>query len=163
MPDKTTIRNIDSVEILEARIEHTDTIAAFNVAMALETESITLDSNRVRAGVRAVFEKPARGFYLVARIDEKIIGCLMITHEWSDWRNGLFWWIQSVYVTPEHRGMGVYRRLYRDVLARAMNMGEVCGIRLYVEKDNLNARKAYEALGMSNSGYLVFEETLPSS
>ncbi|KAA3620536.1 MAG: N-acetyltransferase, partial [Proteobacteria bacterium] len=82
-------------------------------------------------------------------------------NEWSDWRNGMFWWIQSVYVTPANRGQGVYRKLYREVVRRALEDGRVCGIRLYVERDNTVAQDVYRALGMSNSGYLVFETPLP--
>ncbi len=138
-----------------------DAISRFNIAMAEETESLSLDPERVRHGVTAVIDNPELGFYLVAKVDGETVGCLMITNEWSDWRNGMFWWIQSVYVTPDHRGKGIYRQLYGDVLSRALNRGGVCGIRLYVEHENAVAQDVYRALGMSNSGYLVFEHCMP--
>lgn len=155
----TTCRS--DIVISEATRGSIDTIASFNVAMAQETESRQLDPSVVRAGVTAVVENPELGFYLVAEVDDAPAGCLMITNEWSDWRNGMFWWIQSVYVTPEHRGRGVYRRLYTEVLRHALEDGRVCGVRLYVERDNTVAQDVYKALGMENSGYLVFEIRLP--
>lgn len=141
--------------------EDIDAISRFNIAMAEETESLALDPDRVRRGVAAVIDNPELGFYLVARVDDVTVGCLMITHEWSDWRDGMFWWIQSVYVAPDQRGRGIYRQLYADVLARALNKGGVCGIRLYVEHENTIAQEVYRSLGMTNSGYLVFEHSMP--
>ncbi len=138
-----------------------EAISGFNIAMAMETESRELDPARVRRGVAAVLKNPQLGFYLVAQVDDAPVGSLMVTNEWSDWRDGMFWWIQSVYVAPAQRGRGIYRQLYEDVLARAMNDGGVCGIRLYVERDNKVAQDVYRALGMSSSGYLVFEHSLP--
>src|SRR6185503_19691231 len=90
-------------------------IAAFNAAMALETEGKRLFAEVIGAGVRALLRRPKAGFYLLAETKAEIAGVLMITTEWSDWRNGAFWWIQSVYVRPEFRRQGVYRRLYRHV------------------------------------------------
>lgn len=135
-----------------------DAFVRFNCAMALETENKTLPQTTVDSGVRAVFEDPARGFYVVAESAGKIVAALMVTFEWSDWRNADFWWIQSVYVTPEFRGRGVYRRLYEFVRERARRKGGVCGIRLYVEKNNDGAQRAYESLGMSESDYVMYEE-----
>ena len=134
----------------------------FNCAMALETENKTLDESIVGPGVRAVFENPTRGFYVVAESAGRIAAALMVTFEWSDWRNASFWWIQSVYVTPEFRRRGLYRRLYDFVRERARSEGDVCGFRLYVEKDNVAAQKVYEALGMSASDYLMYEEKMTS-
>ena len=139
-----------------------DAFVRFNRAMALETEGKTLDEAIVEPGVNAVFEDPARGFYVVAECANDIVAALMITFEWSDWRNANFWWIQSVYVTPEFRHRGIYRRLYAFVREGARSQGNVCGFRLYVEKDNVVAQKAYESLGMSASDYLMYEETLES-
>jgi ribosomal protein S18 acetylase RimI-like enzyme len=139
-----------------------DAFVRFNRAMALETEGKTLDEAVVEPGVRAMFEDPARGFYVVAESANDIVAALMITFEWSDWRNANFWWIQSVYVTPEFRRRGSYRRLYAFVRERARSQGNVCGFRLYVEKDNVVAQKVYESLGMSASDYLMYEETLES-
>ena len=132
----------------------------FNRAMAMETEYKELPEEIVTSGVKAVFEDPARGFYVAAEFDGEIVAALMVTFEWSDWRNANFWWIQSVYVTPSFRRQGVYRRLYEFVREHARNEGAVCGFRLYVEKENVGAQRAYESLGMSRSGYLMYEESL---
>lgn len=134
-------------------------LVAFNQAMAWETEALRLAPEVVSAGVESLFDKPERGFYVVADAGDCLAGSLMITHEWSDWRNGLFWWIQSVYVRPEHRRQGVYRRLYRHVEAMAENHSEVCGFRLYVEKANTRAQRTYESLGMSRTPYRVYESS----
>ena len=133
-------------------------IAAFNAAMARETEALELDPVRLLAGVRAVFDDPAKGFYLVAEQDGEVIGQLMITFEWSDWRNAVFWWVQSVYVAPAARGRGVYRMLYHELLRRAQERGGVCGIRLYVERHNEAAKRTYAKLGMSATIYEMWEE-----
>jgi len=137
-------------------------IAAFNAAMALETESLNLDAATLAAGVRAVFENPGRGAYTVAT-DESgaVVGCLMVTYEWSDWRNGMFHWVQSVYVHPDHRRRGVFAMLYRAVQEAGARAGNVCGIRLYVERENAAAQKTYQSLGMSVTHYLVCEEMVP--
>ena len=133
------------------------TLAAYNAAMALETEHLELDAARLLRGVQAVLEDPAKGFYLVAEQAGAVIGQLMITFEWSDWRNGVFWWVQSVYVSPGHRGQGVYTALYKEALVRAESRGDVCGLRLYVERDNARAQAAYRKLGMSETVYLMYE------
>ena len=134
-----------------------DTVAAFNVAMALETEALTLDLDTVRRGVAALVADPAKGSYRVATREGELVGQLMITTEWSDWRCGWWWWIQSVYVAPEARRGGVYRALHRSVLEDAERAGDVRGVRLYVEQDNARAQRTYEALGMTRGRYLVFE------
>lgn len=134
-------------------------IAAFNVAMALETEGRVIEHARLEAGVRGMFERPQHGFYLVAEAAGACIGCLMITYEWSDWRNGFFWWVQSVYTVPQWRRRGVYRSLYEEARARARASGECCGLRLYVEKENVGAQRGYEALGMRRTDYLIYEES----
>lgn len=133
-------------------------IAAYNAAMALETENLQLDSDRLLAGVRAVLDDPAKGLYLVAEQDGEVVGQLMITYEWSDWRNGVFWWVQSVYVSPGARGRGVYRGLYSELLRRARERGDVCGVRLYVEGHNEAAKRTYAKLGMSATVYEMWEE-----
>jgi len=132
----------------------------FNTAMAWETESLKLDEAAIRAGVDGLFRKPQYGFYVVAEYDGAVAGGLMITFEWSDWRNKVFWWIQSVYVLPEHRGKGIYRALYEGVKRLAMADGECCGFRLYVEKSNLAAQQVYAKLGMEESHYAMFEDRL---
>ena len=131
----------------------------FNQAMALETEGKRLDAQTLENGVRAVFEDEKKGFYVVAEAKGRIVGGLMITFEWSDWRNAWFWWIQSVYILPEFRGQGVYRKLYEFVLEQAKTKKNVCGFRLYVEKENRRARDVYEKLGMGSSHYLMYETT----
>lgn len=135
-----------------------ETIAAFNEAIARETEGKTLDPATIRAGVGGLFARPDLGFYLVAEDGGRIVGQLMITYEWSDWRNGVFWWIQSVYVRPEFRGKGVYRALHAHVKTMAKNAGGVCGFRLYVEKENAAAQATYKRLGMHETPYVLYEE-----
>lgn len=133
-------------------------LVTFNQAMALETEGKTLDPGKIGPGVAAVFEDEKKGFYVVAEKDGGIVGGLMVTYEWSDWRNAWFWWIQSVYILPEARGTGLYSRMYEFVKKRAAEAGNVCGFRLYVETENTHAQKVYEAVGMSRSHYLMYEE-----
>ena len=132
----------------------------FNAAMALETEGKDLLPEVIDAGVRGLLDNPVAGFYVLAET-ERVIAALMITKEWSDWRNGSFWWIQSVYVRPEARRQGVYRRLYRHVQEMAAKDPQVCGFRLYVERENSAAQATYAALGMKETRYLVFEELKP--
>lgn len=146
------------VKIRDAVREDADTLVEFNLQMAMETEAKRLDTRVLAAGVDAVFDDPARGFYLVAVVDGTVAGSLLVTTEWSDWRNGLFWWIQSVYVLPDFRRKGVYRALYREVRERAGRSSQVCGCRLYVERENHTAQEAYRRIGMKDAGYLVFEE-----
>jgi len=134
-----------------------ETIAQFNCAMALETENKTLDPIRVRDGVQAVIDQPARGFYLLAERNDIVLGGLMVTFEWSDWRNADFWWIQSVYVRPQARRQGIYAALYREIEARARSAG-ACGLRLYVENGNQNAMATYVRLGMADAHYRVMEQ-----
>lgn len=132
----------------------------FNAAMALETEGKNLLPEVIGAGVRGLLDNPVAGFYVLAET-ERVLAALMITKEWSDWRNGSFWWIQSVYVRPEARRQGVYRRLYRHVQEMAAKDPQVCGFRLYVERENSAAQAAYAALGMKETRYFVFEELKP--
>lgn len=137
-------------------------IIEFNQRMAEETEGKRLATEILSAGVTAVFADRQRGFYVVAENEFKeVVGCLLITFEWSDWRNAWFWWIQSVYVRADYRGKGVYRKLYVRVKEMAReNETRVCGFRLYVEKENANAQKVYEKLGMEECVYLMYEEML---
>jgi ribosomal protein S18 acetylase RimI-like enzyme len=137
-----------------------ESLIEFNAAMALETEGKELLTGVIGAGVRSLLGNPAAGFYLLAEQDSAV-GSLMITKEWSDWRNGTFWWIQSVYVRPEFRRQGVYKNLYRHVQELAANDPKVCGFRLYVERENSRAQATYSALGMKQTHYLVFEELKP--
>ena len=135
-------------------------LVEFNAAMALETEGKDLLPEVIGAGVRGLLDNPVAGFYVLAET-ERVLAALMITKEWSDWRNGSFWWIQSVYVRPEARRQGVYRRLYRHVQEMAAKDPQVCGFRLYVERENSAAQAAYAALGMKETRYFVFEELKP--
>jgi len=132
-------------------------LVEFNRAMAKETEGLELDAATVDAGVRALLAKPEYGFYIVAAGDGRLAGSVMVTTEWSDWRNGLFWWLQSVYVRPEYRRRGVYRGLYRYLQEQAGRRADISGFRLYVERDNQAAQRTYESLGMSATPYLVYE------
>ena len=138
-----------------------DAISRFNQAMALETEGKTLIPELVDAGVRRLLSDPALGFYVVAADGDAIVACLLVTHEWSDWRNGLFWWIQSVFVERGWRRQGVYSSLYEHVQELAAADPQVCGFRLYVEQDNVIAQQAYAALGMGATDYLIYEELRP--
>ena len=143
-----------------AQESETAALVEFNQAMALETEGKTLDAQILQSGVRQVFHDEEKGFYVVAEEGGRIVGGLMITFEWSDWRSGWFWWIQSVYILPEFRGQGIYRRLYDFVREAARAKEDVCGFRLYVEKENTSAQKVYEKLGMEQSHYLMYEEMI---
>jgi len=135
-----------------------DALVEFNQAMAIETEAKHLDAAILKPGVEAVFNDPNKGFYVVAETNGRIAGGLMVTFEWSDWRNAWFWWIQSVYVLPGFRGQMIYSKLYEFVKDAAAQQGSVCGFRLYVEKKNLKAQKVYENNGMKTSHYLMYDE-----
>lgn len=128
--------------------------------MARETEAKHLDPNRVRAGVAAVFSEAERGRYLLAARDGTVVAALLLTKEWSDWRNGWYWWIQSVYVVPAARRSGVFRALYEHVIHEACEREDVRAIRLYVEEGNASAQKVYEDLGMDRRTYQFFERDL---
>jgi ribosomal protein S18 acetylase RimI-like enzyme len=152
MAHKIVVRN--------AREQDIDMLVRFNIAMARETEDKILSPVKVRAGMRAVIRHPDHGFYLVAELEGQIAGSLLVTREWSDWRDGVFWWIQSVYVPPEFRKRGIYRALYDAVKALAKSSPEVCGFRLYVERNNRAARSVYSKLGMSETEYRIYEAIL---
>jgi ribosomal protein S18 acetylase RimI-like enzyme len=145
------------MNIRRATISDASQIARFNQMMALETEEKTLDPATLAKGVSAVLTRVDRGFYTVAEIDDQIIGCLMITFEWSDWRNGNIWWIQSVYVDAAHRKIGVYRTLYKHLYAQAAGADDIAGIRLYVDKTNTAAQAVYRKMGMNLARYDIYE------
>lgn len=152
-----------SLTIREATLADVECLVQMNAAMAWETERRRLDLTRLRAGTRAVLESRDRGFYLLAVIQSPStshlpVGQLLITTEWSDWRNGAFWWIQSVYVDPRWRGRGIFRRLFHCIEDMAHNHPDVCGLRLYVEHHNLRAQAVYTKLGLSRTAYLMFEK-----
>lgn len=146
------------VDIRKAVLADAAVIAEFNQQMALETEHKELIPELVLAGVNSLLNNPAYGFYLVAELEGQVVGSLMITTEWSDWRNGVFWWVQSVYVQRKSRRQGIYCKLYAAVKALATEQGNVCGFRLYVEKDNQQAQHTYRELGMQITDYLIYEE-----
>lgn len=147
------------MKIRLAGVEDAHYFVEFNQAMAFETEGKKLDPNVVGPAVETVFSDATKGFYVVAEDEGIVLGGLMITFEWSDWRNAWLWWIQSVYIRPEARGRRIYTHLYDFVRARARAEG-VYGIRLYVEHDNYHAQRVYENVGMEKSHYIMYEEML---
>jgi ribosomal protein S18 acetylase RimI-like enzyme len=139
-----------------------DAIVSFSAAMAWETELRRLDVERLRQGTVSLLQTATYGFFQVAEVlggpSSPIVGQLMVTYEWSDWRNGVFWWIQSVYVDPLWRRQGVFRRMHDTMLAAAKARPDVCGVRLYVEQDNHIAQAAYRRVGLTPSCYVVYEQ-----
>jgi len=146
-----------TVSVRDARSTDASLIADFNTALALESEGKVLDRTLLEPGVRALLADPWKGRYILAERGGRVVGQTMITYEWSDWRDGMFWWIQSVYVEPAHRQHGVFRALYQHLLDAARRDPTVCGIRLYVEDNNQRAKQTYHALGMQRGGYEVLE------
>lgn len=147
----------------KAELEDAEMISEFNVKMAAETEGKKLDEDIVLKGVKAVIEDSNKGFYVVADKGDKepeIIGQLLVTFEWSDWRNKFFWWIQSVYVDQKYRNKRVFSNLHSKIMQIAKSNKDVCGLRLYVKTNNESAKKVYEALGMNKTSYEVYEEAL---
>lgn len=148
--------------VRQARTDDVDALVAFSSAMAWETEHRRLDATRLHEGTRTLLSTPSLGFFMVTEVRQSdrsvVVGQLMITYEWSDWRNGVFWWIQSVYVDPAWRRQGVFRRMHDAVVSQAKADHTVCGIRLYVEQDNHIAQTVYRGLGLSLSHYKVYEQ-----
>jgi len=147
------------IRIRQATLHDVHAVAEFNTALAQETEGKQLEPSRLQQGVKAVLDNPEHGFYLIAEdvSSGKAIGQLLITYEWSDWRNGVFWWIQSVYVHKSWRRRGVFRNLYQYVMEEARKKKTVAGVRLYVEKENRLAQQVYQELGLLPAGYHVYE------
>jgi GNAT superfamily N-acetyltransferase len=152
---------LDWLHVRQARREDVETLVRFNVALAWETEGRRLDEARLRRGVLAVFDTPMRGFYMVAELLHQspglVIGQLLVTFEWSDWRNATFWWIQSVYVDPAWRRQGVYGKMHEVILEQARRRDDVCGLRLYVEQANTIAQRVYEKVGLTLAPYRMYE------
>ena len=152
-----------NIRVRNATHADIERIAEFQRAMALETEGKSLDAATLRQGVTAVFDEPQKGFYIVAVAEDEdgapaqVVGNLMITYEWSDWRSATVFWIQGVYVDAAWRRMGVYRTMYRHILDVAGKRGDICEIRLYVERTNTVAQQTYKSLGMSHSHYDLYE------
>lgn len=140
-----------------------EALVGFSVAMARESEGLVLDPGPVRRATSAALEDPAKARYFVAEAGGKVVGSLFVTQEWSDWRGGWYWWIQGVYVVPGWRGRGVYRALHEGVRQAAQEAGDVRAIRLYVEQGNEAARAVYEAMGMAETPYRVYEEAVPDA
>lgn len=140
-----------------AEIKDISIIVEFNIRMAKETEGLVLDRNILSKGVKSVIKDNSKGMYYLCEQDGIVVGQLLITKEWSDWRNADFWWIQSVYVEKSHRRSGVFKKLYRHVKKLVDENSSTCGIRLYVEKNNLSAQKTYFSMGMKPSNYFLYE------
>jgi GNAT superfamily N-acetyltransferase len=145
------------IDVRTARPEDLAFLVEGNARMAEETEARTLDRALLEAGVAAALADPAKGTYFIAEHAGRAVGQLLRTYEWSDWRNGLYWWIQSVYVVQDARGRGVFAALYRHLDSLARREPSVCGIRLYVERDNRTAAAIYAHLGLADTGYRVLE------
>ena len=128
--------------------------------LAHETEGLTLDPECIHPGVAALLSDPSKGLYYVAEAAGAVVGQVMITYEWSDWRNGNIWWLQSVYVRKDFRQRGVFRALFNHLTQLALTRRDVCGLRLYMHADNSRARQSYERLGMRRTKYEVFEMEL---
>jgi L-amino acid N-acyltransferase YncA len=143
--------------IREAAEKHIPSIIDFQLKMALETENITLDIATLTQGIHELFKDPTKGRYYVAEENEEVIGCLMTTYEWSDWRCGNVLWIQSVYIAASHRGKGIYKKMYQHIQQLVISDHDYRGIRLYVDKTNSSAQKVYEKLGMNGEHYQVYE------
>ncbi len=144
------------VSIQEATVHDKAVIATFQIKMALETEGLDLDQVVLKQGVAAVFNDVAKGKYFVAKDGDKTIGSLMITYEWSDWRNGWVWWIQSVFIEEDYRQKGVFKQMYLHI-QKVAKKAKARGLRLYVDKSNVNAQAVYKAIGMDGDHYTLFE------
>ena len=145
------------LSIRDAKAEDASIIARYNARLAEESEGMHLLPEIVGPGVEALLADPSRGRYWVAKADGRVVGQIMVTYEWSDWRNGSIWWIQSVYVHGDYRRRGVFSALYRHVESLARQDPQVCGIRLYVERENERAQRTYESLGMGMTDYRVMQ------
>ncbi len=145
------------VRIRTANVDDAEIISGFQLAMALETEELALDRTKVTAGVHAVFLDPHKGKYFVAEVDKKVVSSLLLTPEWSDWRNQWVWWIQSVYILPEFRKKKIFSQMYGFIKDLVETDPEAAGLRLYVDLSNKNAREVYKAIGMDGEHYQLFE------
>lgn len=145
------------MNIRKALNKDIDVIARYNYNLAYETENKILNMNILTKGVEAIIKDENKGIYHVCEINGEVVGQIMYTFEWSDWRNGAFLWIQSVYVNKEFRGMGVFKALYKFIRDIADNDNNICGIRLYVEKENTIAKKTYKNIGMKECNYYIYE------
>ena len=145
------------MKITQPGIEDINSLVDFNIKMAKETENKILNKKIVTKGVSEVLTDTTLGYYVIAKNKNTILGSLMITYEWSDWRNGMFWWIQSVYVEKEYRQQGVYKQMYSYIKDKALKDNSCTGIRLYVEQENKIAQSVYTKLEMKETHYKLFE------
>ncbi len=157
----------ENISVRDAVPSDLDHLVAFNTALALETEGRTLDQSLLRSGVQAILKNPSRGYYLVGEVLQQhaqpaVGGQLLITYEWSDWRNANFWWIQSVYVSTNWRRRGIFRELYQYTYDQVHERTDVCGLRLYVEQDNNTALAVYAKMGLETSPYRMLERDFAS-
>jgi GNAT superfamily N-acetyltransferase len=150
-----------AIQVRPARGNDRDLMADWALAMAMETEAKPLSLDTVTRGIQAGLDDPARARYFIAEIAGEPAGTLMVTTEWSDWRDGWWWWIQSVYVAPDYRRLGVFRALFDYVRAQATADADARGLRLYVERENASAQRTYEFVGMRDAGYRMYELELP--
>ena len=148
---------MNNLQIRQAKPEDASIIVRFQLQMALETEDLELNPETVGKGVSAVFDDASKGIYHVVVVEGHVIASLLITYEWSEWRNGQVWWIQSVYVEKDFRGQGIFKQLYTYIQSLAHSDEHVCGIRLYVDNTNQSAQKVYQRIGMNGDHYRVFE------
>jgi len=146
-----------SIVVRRAHRDDRDAIVEFQLALARETENLRLDPQTVQEGVQAVFDDPRKGTYWIAELDGVVVGCLLTIPEWSDWRNGTILWIHSLYVVPSARGRGVFKALFRVLQSQVAEHSELKALRLYVDKRNKPAQKAYRALGMTDEHYALYE------
>ncbi len=149
---------MSEISTRRASIDDVEFLLECNLAMAAETEDVGLHEDTLRRGIHYLLANPGEGIYLLAEQDDERVGTLMVTFEWSDWRNGRFWWIQSVYVPAACRRRGIYRTLHEAVRVLAQQDIQACGIRLYVERDNEVAQRTYQNIGMHETHYRLYEE-----
>jgi ribosomal protein S18 acetylase RimI-like enzyme len=145
------------ISIRQAQKVDIPILAGFQLRLAEETENVMLNINIVNAGLKALLNDPSKGAYYVAEVDGIVAGCFLITFEWSEWRNGTVWWLQSVYVDTAYRKQGVFKKMHEHIMSVVSNDPALLGLRLYVDKSNTRAQKVYESLGMNGDHYTVFE------
>jgi GNAT superfamily N-acetyltransferase len=157
MTSDKLLTNMAIVSIRKATARDIEIIAGFQKRLALETENYNLDLTIVKKGMQAMLDDPSKGIYFVAEVEGEIAGCHSITYEWSDWRNGMVWWLQSVYVVEQHRKNGVFKAMFDNLKNLIAADPGLAGLRLYVDKSNGRAMKVYAAMGMNGEHYSVFE------
>lgn len=147
-----------SVMVRKARLEDISALIEFQQGLAHETEGIKLDESLLEQGLGAIIKDPSKGFYFVAELQGQPVGCCMVTFEWSEWRNGTVYWLQSVYVKHSHRGAGVFKKLYEHLMTMVASDPKIFGMKLYANKSNTKAHQIYKSLGMDGDHYVMFEK-----